>query len=163
MLGAKRLHSSHWGAFRAELSDGGMTVLPFENDHDPAPMLANIAAAKDHPARLSRPLVRRGWLEDGPGPDDRRGSDAYVEMDWEEALDLTARELVRLGALAGLPESGPLPGAHVFGGSYGWSSAGRFHHAQSQVHRFLNVAFGGYVASVDTYSSAAGAVILDLV
>ena len=26
----------------------------------------------------------------------------------------------------------------VFGGSYGWASAGRFHHAQSQLHRFLN-------------------------
>ncbi len=48
----------------------------------------------------------------------------------------------------------------MFGGSYGWSSAGRFHHAQSQVHRFLNVAFGGYVRSVDTYSAGASAVIL---
>ncbi len=44
-------------------------------------------------------------------------------------------------------------------GSYGWSSAGRFHHAQSQVHRFLNT-LGGYVKSVNTYSSAAAAVIL---
>ena len=46
------------------------------------------------------------------------------------------------------------PGA-VFGGSYGWSSAGRFHHAQSQVHRFLNIAMGGYVKSVNSYSSGA--------
>ena len=48
----------------------------------------------------------------------------------------------------------------VFGGSYGWSSAGRFHHAQSQVHRFLNTAFGGYVRSVNSYSAGASAVIL---
>ncbi len=47
----------------------------------------------------------------------------------------------------------------VFGGSYGWSSAGRFHHAQSQVHRFLNV-LGGYVKSVNTYSAGASMVIL---
>ena len=46
------------------------------------------------------------------------------------------------------------------GGSYGWSSAGRFHHAQSQVHRFLNTAFGGYVRSVNSYSAGASAVIL---
>ena len=46
------------------------------------------------------------------------------------------------------------------GGSYGWSSAGRFHHAQSQVHRFLNMAFGGYVRSVNSYSAGASAVIL---
>ena len=51
------------------------------------------------------------------------------------------------------------PGA-VFGGSYGWSSAGRFHHAQSQVHRFLNVAMGGYVRSVNTYSSGASSVLM---
>ena len=50
--------------------------------------------------------------------------------------------------------------AAVYGGSYGWASAGRFHHAQSQVHRFLNVAFGGYVRSVNSYSAGASAVIL---
>ncbi|CCF18290.1 Trimethylamine-N-oxide reductase (Cytochrome c) [Pseudorhizobium banfieldiae] len=48
----------------------------------------------------------------------------------------------------------------VFGGSYGWSSAGRFHHAQSQIHRFLNIALGGYVRSVNSYSAGASAVIL---
>ena len=48
----------------------------------------------------------------------------------------------------------------MFGGSYGWSSAGRFHHAQSQVHRFLNIAMGGYVRSVNTYSSGASSVLL---
>ena len=31
----------------------------------------------------------------------------------------------------------------VFGGSYGWASAGRFHHAQGQLHRFLALG-GGY-------------------
>jgi biotin/methionine sulfoxide reductase len=40
----------------------------------------------------------------------------------------------------------------IYGGSYGWSIAGRFHHAQSQVHRFLNAA-GGYVASFASYST----------
>jgi len=42
----------------------------------------------------------------------------------------------------------------IFGGSYGWASAGRFHHAQSQIHRFLNC-IGGYVAHTDNYSYAA--------
>src|SRR4029077_20386790 len=45
-------------------------------------------------------------------------------------------------------------------GSYGWASAGRFHHAQSQVHRFLNIAMGGYVRSLNTYSSGASSVLL---
>src|SRR3546814_20678825 len=50
----------------------------------------------------------------------------------------------------------------IFGGSYGWSSAGRFHHAQSQVHRFLNI-MGGYVSSRDTYSLGAGRAIMPYV
>ena len=67
------------------------------------------------------------------------------------ALDLVAKELARIKDRYG--------NTSIFGGSYGWSSAGRFHHAQSQVHRFLNM-IGGYVRSVDTYSLGAGMVIL---
>jgi biotin/methionine sulfoxide reductase len=33
----------------------------------------------------------------------------------------------------------------------GWASAGRFHHSQSRVHRFLNT-LGGYVRAVGDYS-----------
>ena len=47
----------------------------------------------------------------------------------------------------------------IYGGSYGWASAGRFHHAQSQIHRFLNC-IGGYTGSVNSYSSGASEVIL---
>ena len=32
------------------------------------------STAIQHPARVARPAVRRGWLEHGPGPDDRRGA-----------------------------------------------------------------------------------------
>ena len=39
------------------------------------------------------------------------------------------------------------------------SSAGRFHHAQGQVHRFLN-SLGGYTRSVNSYSAGATEVIL---
>ncbi|MGH7263777.1 MAG: molybdopterin-dependent oxidoreductase, partial [Candidatus Rokuibacteriota bacterium] len=49
--------------------------------------------------------------------------------------------------------------AAVYGGSYGWSSAGRFHHAQSQLHRFLNC-LGGFVRSVGSYSTGALSVIM---
>ncbi|WP_225025856.1 molybdopterin-dependent oxidoreductase [Xinfangfangia pollutisoli] len=157
-----RFHSSHWGAFSATSDADGLRIAPLPGDPAPSALLQNIPAALTHPARIARPLVRRGWLADGPGPDPRRGSDDYLALPWDEALDLAAAELKRLGAGADWTEA-DLPGRHVFGGSYGWSSAGRFHHAQSQVHRFLNTAFGGYVGSVESYSSAAGSVILDLV
>jgi biotin/methionine sulfoxide reductase len=47
----------------------------------------------------------------------------------------------------------------IYAGSYGWASAGRFHHAPGQLHRFLN-SVGGYTKSVNTYSFAAAEVIV---
>jgi biotin/methionine sulfoxide reductase len=73
-------------------------------------------------------------------------------MSWSAVLDKLAGELRRVRDDFG-------PGA-IFGGSYGWSSAGRFHHAQSQVHRFLNTSTGGYVKSVNSYSSGASSVLV---
>ena len=145
-------HSSHWGVFSAGWRDGRLVVEPHPGDPDPNLLLQNFPEAIRHRARIARPMVRRGWLEQGPGPSDRRGRDEFVEMSWDAVLDRLAAELARVRDTHG-------PGA-VFGGSYGWSSAGRFHHAQSQVHRFLNLALGGYVRSVNSYSAGASMVIL---
>jgi biotin/methionine sulfoxide reductase len=75
-------------------------------------------------------------------------------VSWDEATSLVAGAIERVRGAYG--------NEAIFGGSYGWSSAGRFHHAQSQVHRFLNAA-GGYVFFKDTYSNAAGRRILPYV
>ena len=96
-------------------------------------------------------MVRAGWLDRGPGPDDRRGAEPFVPVSWATATDLLARELRRVYGEAG--------GEAVYGGSYGWASAGRFHHAQSQLHRFLNC-LGGFVRSAHTYSNGALTVIM---
>ncbi len=145
-------HSSHWGAFRAGWRDGKLVVVPHGGDPDPSDILQNFPDALRHEARIAQPMVRRGWLERGPGADDRRGRDEYVPMAWDAVLDLLAKELARVRDAHG-PEG-------IFGGSYGWSSAGRFHHAQSQVHRFLNTTLGGYVRSVNSYSAGASTVIM---
>jgi biotin/methionine sulfoxide reductase len=144
-------HSSHWGAFSVLLREEGIEIVPHPRDADPSALLGNVPASVSHPARIARPMVRRGWLEHGPGPDHRRGRDEFVPVSWSRALDLVAAEMRRVYAAHG-------PRA-VFGGSYGWASAGRFHDAQSQIHRFLNLA-GGYVRSVGSYSSGAATVIL---
>ena len=145
-------HTSHWGAFSARWARGQLEVRPHPVDPDPNGILQNFPAALRHRARVARPMIRRGWLEQGPGPDPRRGRDEFVPVSWEKALDLLGGELARV-------RDGYGAGA-VFGGSYGWSSAGRFHHAQSQVHRFLNTAMGGYVRSVNSYSSGASSVLV---
>ncbi|HYU12856.1 MAG TPA: molybdopterin-dependent oxidoreductase, partial [Stellaceae bacterium] len=147
-------HSSHWGAFSVLVREREIEIVPHPRDADPSALLGNIPAAVSHPARIARPMVRRGWLERGPGPDPRRGCDEFVLVSWPEALDRVAAELRRVYEMHG-------PRA-VFGGSYGWASAGRFHDAQHQIHRFLNL-LGGYVRSVNSYSSGAAAVILPYV
>src|SRR5438132_2291835 len=144
-------HSSHWGAFSVLARGRDIEVVPHPEDPDPSGLLGNIPAAVSHRARIARPMVRRRWLERGPAPDDRRGRDEFVAVSWSQALDLVAAELRRCYS-----EYGPRA---IFGGSYGWASAGRFHDAQSQIHRFLNLA-GGYVRSVNSYSSGAATVIL---
>jgi biotin/methionine sulfoxide reductase len=145
-------HSTHWGAFTGEFAEGVLRVAPHPEDPDPSALLGNIPAVVGHPARVLRPAVRRGWWENGPGPDERRGSDEFVEVEWDEVLDRLAAELARV-------RDGHGPAA-VYGGSYGWASAGRFHHAQSQLHRFLNIAVGGFTRKVGTYSGAAAETVL---
>lgn len=145
-------HTSHWGAFSARLRNGELEVRPHPDDPDPNGIIDNFPDAVGHRARIAQPMVRRGWLEKGPGPDDKRGRDEFVPMSWDAVLDLLGAELVRVRDKHGADA--------VFGGSYGWASAGRFHHAQSQIHRFLNYAMGGYVRSVNSYSAGASMVLL---
>lgn len=146
------LTSTHWGVYRVARSDtGAISLQPFERDPDPSPIGQSIGAAIDSRTRVRRPAVREGFLKHGAASRRQRGQEAFVEVPWDEALDIAAAELRRVIASHG--------NEAVFGGSYGWSSAGRFHHAQSHVHRFLNL-IGGYVRHVGTYSMGAGIALL---
>lgn len=145
-------HLAHWGSYLAEVSDNQITgVTPHPLDHDPSPLLGNIPGSTTSPARIRRPAVRKGYLENGPGSTAARGSEPFVEVEWDEAFDLLVTELARVSTTFG--------NSAIYGGSYGWASAGRFHHAQSQLKRFLNL-LGGYTASVNSYSLGASSVIV---
>ena len=148
-----KLTSTHWGTYEVEMREGRVTSLvPFAEDRDPSPIGPPIVDLLDHPTRIRRPAVRKGWLDHGPGPaGGRRGVDAFVEISWDEAEKLVGAELDRVRRSHG--------NNAIYAGSYGWASAGRFHHAQSQIHRFLNC-IGGYVSSANTYSYAAAEVIV---
>ncbi|WP_329129913.1 molybdopterin-dependent oxidoreductase [Streptomyces sp. NBC_01476] len=152
MTGTVTPTTSHWGAFGVRRdAEGTVHAVPHPADPSPSPLLRGVPGSLHHPTRVLRPAARRGWLEHGPGPTGRRGADAFVELDWDEALDLAAAELARVRDLHG--------NQAVFGGSYGWASAGRFHHAQSQLHRFL-ARFGGYTGSRNSYSLGTSLVLL---
>jgi|TARA_B110000259_G_scaffold89106_1_gene103628 biotin/methionine sulfoxide reductase len=147
------LTSSHWGTYRVETDNGIVKALHgFEEDGDVSPIGSGIVDVLDAPSRIKAPMVRKSWLESGPGSNNHlRGADPFVEVSWQKAEQLVAEELSRVKAQFG--------NQSIFGGSYGWSSAGRFHHAQSQLHRFLKC-IGGYTRSVGTYSFAAAEVIV---
>lgn len=144
------LTTSHWGTYHITSSGRKLTgVEPWQGDPDPSPLGKSFVGAVEGSVRVARPAVRKGWLDSDRSS--RRGSDEFVEVDWDVALDFVAKEIQRIRTSHG--------NASIYGGSYGWASAGRFHHAQSQIHRFLRLA-GGYTSSKLTYSSAAGEVIL---
>ena len=149
----KMLTSTHWGVYDVAVKDGVITGLtPFEHDPDPSPIGNSLPGAVTGPMRVRHPAIRKSYLEGGPGAArSKRGAEAFVNVSWNEALELVAKELSRVTTQFG--------NGAIFAGSYGWSSAGRFHHAQSQVHRFMN-AIGGYVAHLGTYSLGAARPLL---
>jgi biotin/methionine sulfoxide reductase len=143
---------THWGAFLARVEAGDIAeVAAPPGDTDPSPLLGNLPGAVRHESRVRTPAVRRGWLDDGPGRSDRRGADEFVAVSWDDLTELLAEELRRVVDTYG--------NEAIYGGSYGWASAGRFHHAQSQVHRFLKL-LGGYTFSRQSYSLGATGVIM---
>jgi biotin/methionine sulfoxide reductase len=149
----RELTSSHWGTYAVARDAAGAPRLePLAEDPDPSPIGLSMLDAYRSGPRVQRPAVRRSWLEHGPGAaPELRGREPMVQVSWDKALDLVAAEIERVRQEHG--------NEAIFGGSYGWSSAGRFHHAQSQVHRFLNSA-GGYVRHVDSYSLGAARVVM---
>jgi biotin/methionine sulfoxide reductase len=147
------LTSNHWGTYRVETESGVVKALHgFEEDDDVSAIGSGIVDVLDAPSRIKAPMVRKSWFESGPGSNNHlRGAEPFVEVAWERAEKLVAEELSRV--------NNRFSNQAIFGGSYGWSSAGRFHHAQSQLHRFLKC-IGGYTRSVGSYSFAAAEVIV---
>jgi biotin/methionine sulfoxide reductase len=145
--------ATHWGAYTAEVRGGQFAAMrPFAADPDPSPIGQSIPGATGDALRIAQPMFRQGWLAHGPRRGaNARGAEPFVAVPWDEALDRVAAELTRVKTAHG--------NAAIFAGSYGWASAGRFHHAQSQMRRFLNL-FGGHAHAVNTYSTGAAEVIV---
>lgn len=146
-------HCSHWGAYTILVEDGRIAgVEPLAMDPAPSAIIHSVAEWAKPDRRVLRPMVREGWLAKREGSDRHgRGRERFLALPWDEALDLVAGEIARVAKTHG--------NAAIFAGSYGWTSCGRFHHASSLLKRMLNLA-GGYTGHVDTYSIAAGPVIL---
>ncbi len=140
--------ATHWGTYWAETEGGRLTgIRDYAEDPDPAVIGPGIIDMVDHPTRVRQPSIRRDFSGmAAPATAPGAAGSPSSPCRWDEALDIAAAEIDRVRREHGAQA--------IFGGSYGWASAGRFHHAQSHVHRFLNCA-GGYTASIANYSYAA--------
>ena len=145
--------ATHWGAYNVETdNDRIVSMHPFFADPDPSQIGLGMPQAIHDRVRIEQPMIRKGWLDKNEGSQSSpRGSGSYIPVSWETASEIVAKEIDKTKRKFG--------NNSIFAGSYGWASAGRFHHANSQLHRFMTMA-GGYVFSKNTYSLAAGDVIL---
>lgn len=144
-------HSSHWGSFLAAV-DTGVRLKPLQEDTSPSALVGSLQDVLRHATRLRQPLIRKAFLRgDIEAARAQRGTRDFVAVTWDEALAIVCQELQDVRQRRG--------NEAIFGGSYGWSSAGRFHHAKSQLHRFLNQ-FGGFVDQEQNYSYAAAITFL---
>ncbi len=147
------LTGSHWGAFRAKVEGGRIvSIAPWEKDPAPSHQLAGVLDSVYSPTRIKYPMVRRVYLEKGPGADpDGRGAGDFVRVSWDQAIDLVAKELTRVEKTYG-------PAA-TFAGSYGWKSPGRLHNCQSLLRRMMNLK-GSFVNASGDYSTGAAQIIM---
>jgi len=143
----------HWGAFEADVRHGRLlSAQPWASSGADADMIGALPEWVYSEQRVLHPHVRQSWLRDRfRSNGSRRGLDPMVPVDWTTALQLVTDELVRVRECHGHKS--------VFAGSYGWSSAGRYHHARSQIRRFFG-AFGGFTDQTGNYSWGAAAVLL---
>ena len=145
--------ATHWGVYEVDVENGEVVdVHSINEDPVPSPAMHALKEAASHSSRIDQPYIRKGWL-DNPSTRGKsaRGDDEFIPVSWDDAFELASGELRRVIDALG--------NTSIFGGSYGWASAGRFHHAQSQLHRFLNL-IGGCTRARESYSTAAAQVIL---
>ena len=142
--------ATQWGIYDVLVDQEkiiGVEDIP--EDPAPSPLGRGLIDGIQHPLRIKEPAIRKGWLDSRDS--NNRGADEFVTVPWDEALEIAAGEIKRVATDFG--------NTSIYGGSYGWASAGRFNHAQSQLHRFMNMA-GGCTRAMNSYSTAAAQVIL---
>ena len=144
--------STHWGTYKFSVDENKKIKLDnWELDSSPTDFGLGLADAANDELRIKQPYVRKGWLDNKCKSDGKRGRDNFIPVSWDEAFELASKELSVTKKVYG--------NSAIYAGSYGWASAGRFHHAKSQVNRFFNL-FGGFSSSFQSYSYAAAQTLL---
>ncbi|VEJ56582.1 trimethylamine-N-oxide reductase TorA [Pragia fontium] len=147
------LTAAHWGAFEAIVQDGKMvSTQAIQDDPYPNDLIAMAPHQVHAKNRIKYPMVRKSWLEKGPGANpELRGNDEWVRVSWDKALDLVAAQITRLQT-----EHGP---QSIYAGSYGWKSVGMLHNSRTLLQRLMNLS-GGFLGYAGDYSTGAAQVIM---
>lgn len=153
---AEVMNASHWGVYRVHVKGGKIERLePVEFDKAPSLQLQALAQQPYNAARIRYPMVRKSYLEKGYKAGGKgRGSEPFVRVTWDKALELVASELKRVRE-----KYGPVS---IYGGSYGWMSAGNLGSARNMMQRVLNLN-GGFTGHYGDYSTGCAQVILPYV
>ncbi len=153
--GIWKVSGSHWGAFRARIYDGKVAeIKPFDLDKHPTDMLNGIKGMIYSPSRIRYPMVRLDWLKKNKYSGETRGSNRFVRVTWDEALDLFYQELQRIQK-----DYGPWA---LHAGQTGWRETGQFQSCTSHMQRAVGM-HGNFIKKVGDYSTGAGQVILPYV
>src|SRR5260370_33332941 len=97
---------------------------PVGRNRHPSPTGLHMLSDEVERLRVRRPAVRKSWREQGPGAcPERRGTEPFVEIAWDEALALVAGELARVKRQFG--------NKAIFAGSDGWAMAEGLPHPHS--------------------------------
>ena len=144
--------STHWGTYETSKNNKqNLKLKKWSKDPNPSKFGYGLIDAATSDLRINQPFIRKQWLQARNNDKKLRGLDEFVPVSWEKAIDLTASELRNIKKEFG--------NKAIYAGSYGWASAGRFHHAKSQLNRFFNL-FGGFSSSFQSYSYAAAQTLL---
>lgn len=147
------LTAARWGILKASVKNGKIVKsAPWKITSKIPNTLQNTMADLVYNTRIKAPMVRKSYLADPDNPKpELRGLDEWVEVKYEDAIKLVARELKKTREQKGADS--------VFAGSYGWQSTGNVHVSRTLLHRFMNLS-GGFTGVTGDYSTGAAQVIM---
>lgn len=147
------LTAARWGILKASVKNGKIVKsAPWKITSKIPNTLQNTMADLVYNTRIKAPMVRKSYLADPDNPKpELRGLDEWVEVKYEDAIKLVARELKKTREQKGVDS--------VFAGSYGWQSTGNMHVSRTLLHRFMNLS-GGFTGVTGDYSTGAAQVIM---
>ena len=147
------LTAARWGILKASVKNGKIVKsAPWKITSKIPNTLQNTMADLVYNTRIKAPMERKSYLADPDNPKpELRGLDEWVEVKYEDAIKLVARELKKTREQKGA--------SSVFAGSYGWQSTGNVHVSRTLLHRFMNLT-GGFTGVTGDYSTGAAQVIM---